>query len=230
MKGRIRQVASVGAVLFAFALLPAKAQDGQTADSAQKFLAAMAKKGLLQAKFVDATGRNNYVTGKYTGEVKRIKGSGFSSKTKETIEAFPERFVDKQLNDVRAAVLDAIGVDGRPNACMTRISQVTAPYYDEYKSDAGNDTGTFTFTLTYTSEEWKYEPLAKFMDPAQVIDWSDARVNRSPDGSIGVTAKGQSFPTIQLTYAAGDPDLADRIEYAMKFLLMSCDATAETGF
>jgi hypothetical protein len=35
---------------------------------------------------------------------------------------------------------------------------------------------------------------------------------------------------LQLTYVAGDPDLADRIEYAMRFLAKSCDSSASTGF
>jgi len=35
-----------------------------------------------------------------------------------------------------------------PNACATRITEVTAPTYDEFKSGAGNDTRTFSFTLT----------------------------------------------------------------------------------
>ena len=108
-----------------------------------------------------------------------------------------------------------------PNACATRITEVTAPTYDEFKSGAGNDTRTFSFTLTYTNEAWKYEPLTKFMSPAQVIDGRNAKVNRNPDGSITVTSKGQTFPTIYLTYVAADYDLADRIEYAMKFLVMT---------
>jgi len=33
-----------------------------------------------------------------------------------------------------------------------------------------------------------------------------------------------------VTAAAGDPDLADRIEFAMKFLKMSCDDSASSGF
>ena len=81
-------------------------------------------------------------------------------------------------------------------------------------------------TLTYTNEAWKYEPLTKFMSPAQVIDWSNAQVGRNPGNAITVTSKGQAFPTIYLTYVAADPDQADRIEYAMKFLMMSCDANA----
>ena len=210
--------------------LPAIAAQGeQTAQGAQQFLATMAKNLATQVDFVDAAGRTNYVTGKYTGSVKRIKGGAFGT-PKETIETLPERFVDKQVTGVRASVLEAIDSEGRPNECATRITGVTAPLYDDIKSDAGNDNRSFSWTLTYSEEYWKYESLTKFMNPAQVIDWSTAKVNRSPQGSVTVTSKGQAFPTIHLTYVPGDPDLTDRIEYAMKFLIMSCDQSAATGF
>ena len=214
----------------AFVSVPAAAAQGQqTAEGAQQFLATLAKKVVTQVHFVDAAGRTNYVTGKYTGEVKTIKGGAFG-KPKESTQALPERFIDKQVADVRAATLDAVDAEGHPNACATRITQVVAPNYNDYKSDAGNDTRTISFTLTYTDEKWTYEPLTKFMSPAQVIDWSDANINRSAEGSITVMSKGQAFPKIYLTYVPGDPDLADRIEYAMKFLKMSCDDSANTGF
>jgi len=219
----------LAAITAAVAVPAVAAQDGQTAEGAQKFLATMAKKVVTQVWFVDAAGRMNYVTGKYSGDVTTMKG-GAIGKTKENKETLPEQFIDKQVPDVRAVTLDAVDVEGRPNACTTRITEVMAPNYDEYKSDAGNDTRTFTFTLTYKNEYWKYEPVTKFTSPAQVIAWSDAKVNRGTDGSITVTSKGQTFPTIHLRYAAGDPDLADRIEYAMKFLTMSCDETVGTGF
>ena len=204
------------------------AQKAPSAEGAQQFLAMQLKQVATQVRFVDAAGRANYVTGKYTGDVKTIKGG--IRKTKETVEALPERFIDKQLTDVRVAQLDAIDAYGRPNSCATRITQVVAPLYDENKSDATNDTRSFSFTLTYTNEAFTYEPLTKFMSPAQVIDWSHVKINRSPEHYITVSSKGQAFPTIHLTYFAADPDMADRIEYAMKFLAMSCDASAGTSF
>lgn len=204
------------------------AQNAPSADSAQQFLAMQLKKVATQVRFVDAAGRTNYVTGKLTGSVKTIKGG--IRKTRETNEALPERIIDKQLSDVRVAELHAIDSYGRPNACTTRITQVVAPDYNETKSEAGNDTRTFSVTLTYTDQQWTYEPLAKFMTPAQVIDWSSVKINRSPEHYLTVTSKGQAFPTIHLTFYSSDPDLADRIEYAMKFLAMSCDAGAGTGF
>lgn len=209
--------------------LPAvAAQEVQTADGAQQFLAMTAKKVLTQVQLVDTAGRINYVTGKYTGDVTTTKGG--LRKRVTTIEPLPEKIVDKQVADVRASVLEAIDAWGRPSACATRITELTAPPYDDVKTDVSDDTRSFTWTLTHTNQAWKYEPLTKFMSPAQVIDWSNAKVNRSPEGSITVTSKGQAFPVIHLTYVAGDPDLADRIEYSMKVLMMSCGENAGTGF
>jgi hypothetical protein len=210
-------------VAFGVALcLPVAAQEVQTAAGAQEFLAAMAKRVPTQVHFMDAAGRANYVTGKYTGDVTTTKG-GIRKHT-TTVQALPEKVVDKQLPDVRASVLEAMDPWGRATACATRITEVTAPPYDDVKSDVRDDTRSFTWTLTQTNEAWKYEPLTKFMNPAQVIDWSNAKVGRGAGNSISVTSHGQAFPTIYLTYYASDPNQADRIEYAMKFLMMSCDA------
>jgi hypothetical protein len=201
------------------------AQGAPTADSAQQFLATTAKNMVTRVQFLDAEGRTNYVTGKYTGDIKKIKGGAFG-KPKETIEILPEKSVDKQLTDVRASVLEAIDAWGRPSACTTRITEVTTPPYDDVRSDANNDTRSFSWTLTYTNESWKYEPLTKFMSPAQVIDWRNVKFHRGADSSVTVSSRGQAFHTIHLTYFAGNPDQADRIEYAMKLLMMSCGSGA----
>jgi hypothetical protein len=205
----------------------AAAQGVTSAQGAQQYLADLARNTLIQVYFVDGSGRSNYVTGKYTGDVKTIKGG--LRKTKETIEALPEKDVDKQLADVRVSVLEAIDAWGRPSACTTRITEVTAPSYDDVKSDVANDTGSFSWTQTYTNESWKYEPLTKFMNPAQVIDWSDARVSRGIDGSVTAISRGQGFRSIHLTYVTRDAGAADRVEYAMKFLMMSCGDNLSAG-
>ncbi len=54
------------------------------------------------------------------------------------------------------------------------------------------------------------------------------KINRSAEGYVSVTSKGQDYPTIHLIFYPLDPDTADRIEYAMKFLAMSCNASAAT--
>lgn len=205
------------------------AQSEQTAEGAQQFLAQMATKVHARVHFMDAAGRYNLVTGKYTGNIRTIKGGAFG-KPKETLQVLPESFTEKMLPEVRATVLEAIDAEGRPNACATRITNVSAQPYDVAKSDTGGDSTTFTFTQTYTNQAWTYEPLTKFLSPAQVIDWGSAKVGRNAENLVTVTAKGQQFPIIYLTYVAGDFDLATRIEYAMKFLIMSCDETAGSGF
>ena len=217
-------------VLGASVSLPAfAAQGAPTAESMQQFLATTAKKVVTQVYFADAAGRMNYVTGKYTGQVRTVKGGAFG-KTKETVAPLPERTIDKQLIVINPSVLEAIDAYGRPTACATRITEVVAPPYDDTRSDTGNDTRTFTFTMTFTDEQWKYEPLTKFMSPAQVIDWSDVQIHRSAQGWITAIAKGQSFARVELTYMAADHDTADRIEYAMKFLALSCGASAASRF
>lgn len=195
------------------------ASDGLTAEGAQEFLATMSVKMTTYVSFVDAAGRTNYVTGKRTGQVKTIKGG--IRKPKESVEALPEQPVDKQLPEIRAAKLEAVDAHGRANACATRITEVTSPPYDDAKSDVDNDTRSFSFKVTQTDQTWKYEPLTKFVNPAQVIDWSNAKVGRNVRG-VWVTSKGQAFPTISLSYATADANLTDHIEYAMKFLVMSC--------
>jgi hypothetical protein len=216
--------AAVGAVISSST---AAAPAVQTAQGAQQLLATTAQQVVTHVQFLDAAGRANYVTGKYTGEIKTIKGG--LRKQQETIEALPERVVDKQLTDVRASVLEAIDAYGRPSGCATRITEVTAPPYDESKTDVANDNRAFSYKVTHTNELWQYEPLSKFMEPAEVIDWGNAVVNRSPQGTVLVTTTGRSFPYVRLLYQAQDPDLADRIEYAMKFLVLSCGGSLDSG-
>src|SRR5690349_21983869 len=94
----------------------------------------MAKQVVTQVFFVDASGRANYVTGKYTGQVRTIKGGAFG-KPKESSATLPEQFIEKNVKDVHASVLEAIDAYGRPTACATRITEVTAPVYDETRSE-----------------------------------------------------------------------------------------------
>jgi hypothetical protein len=204
------------------------AQRKDTAGGAQTYLAGMTQKVVTKVYFVDAQERTNYVTGKYSGDVNTRKISNIA-KTKEESRLLPEQFVDKQLWDVRAVTLEAIDSEGRPNECATRITAVSAADYDETKSDVRQENATFSYKLITTNEQWKYEPLTKFTTPAQVIEWRNVQVSRSPDSQITVTSRGQAFPKIHLSFAAGDLDLADRIEYAMKFLVMSCSESDGNG-
>ena len=219
-------VAAFGAMV---SLPGVAAQSKDTAGDAQRLLADLVKKIETKVQFIDARDRVNYMTGRYSGDVKTIRYSNIA-KTKEEFRQLPEQVVDKQLSDVHAVTLEAIDAEGRPNECATRINEVTAPDYDETKVDTRQENATFSFKTITTSEQWKYEPLTKFTSPAQVIDWRNAKVFRNRTNEITVLSASQAFPKIYLTYAAGDLDLADRIEYTMKFLVMSCNADAAAAF
>jgi hypothetical protein len=210
--------ALVGAVFS----LPVVAAPGAASSAAgeQQYLASMATKIATQLRFVDAAGRSNHVTGKFTGEAKTTKGSVLG--TKETIVALPERVVEREVPGVRASLLEAIDAHGRRNVCATRISEVTAPDYDETETNDERDIRSFSFKVTQTSGQRRYEPLTKFMSPAQVIDWSDVYIDRASETTVTVGGKGQTFSVVFLTYVAADADAADRIEYAMRFLATSC--------
>lgn len=226
---------TVFAVAMTLAPLGAHAQAAQTAEGAQQFLAAMAKKGLARVRFVDAVGRSNYVTGKYTAYIERTKfglTSLFSDKGKETREDLPEQFIEKQMEDFGASELAAMDANGNADVCTTRIAGVVprGPY-DDYNGNTWSESGAMSATSATKTERWTYEPITKFAGSPHFIDWSDAKVDRGLDGtSITVTAKGQVFATNQLVFVSGDADLVDRIEYALKFLKMSCDQSMDTGF
>ncbi len=73
----------------------------------------------------------------------------------------------------------------------------------------------------------------------QYLHWGHAsiirRVGTSPtltSHTISATFRmnGDVGPNAAFRLSTADPDIADRIEYAMKFLKMSCDPTAATGF
>ncbi len=65
---------------------------------------------------------------------------------------------------------------------------------------------------------------------SQFIDWRKASIIRE-SGSISiVTPTPMGSGLVSVWFKTSDKDLLDRIEYASKFLQMSCDPTANTGF
>jgi len=200
------------------------AQAPQTAEGAQAFLSTMAKRGFARATFVDAAGRPNHVVGTHTVNVSRIKLS--------IKEENSESAVAKSLNELIPTELSSRDAQGAPDACTTRIDAFQPPA-DLFQSNSTTweEPGFLVSVTVLKTEQWNYATdFAKFAAP-HFIDWRQAQVVRSNDGGrIDVRAKGQRFATNILSFVPGDPELADRIEYATKFLRMSCDETAETGF
>ena len=202
----------------------ALAQSAQTAEGAQAFLAAMAKQGFARATFVDALGRPNHVTGTHTVEISRIKLSIKEEKSTDTVE--------KSLGEFPVPGLSYGDAQGAADACTTRIDGVQMPAnVFEHNSTSWEEPGFLTSVTVLKNESWNYtEDFKKFAGP-HFVDWRQARVVRSNDGSrIDVQAKGRAFPKNILSFVPGDSELADRIEYAAKFLRMSCDEAAATGF
>jgi hypothetical protein len=216
------------AAFSAMIALPGVAASEDTAGTAQGFLTRMTGKVTAKVYFVDAQQRINYVTGRYFGDFKSSKISNIA-RTKVEYGVIPEEFIEKQLFDVRAVTLEAIDAEGRPNECATRITEVTAPVYDEDKVETRQEDATFSYKLIEMNRHWKYEPLTKFTTPAQVIDWRSANVTRSPASEITVTSRSQAFPKIHLQFSPGDLDLADHIQYTMMFLVASCSGSGHGG-
>ena len=221
--------ASVAALITMVTLPGVAATSDETATDAQAFLARMTSKVPAKAFFMDAQNRTNYVTGKYFGDYKSSKISNVA-RTKVEYGVIPEEFIEKELFDVRAVTLEAIDAEGRPNECATRISEVTAPVYDEDKVETRQVDATFSYKLIEMNRHWKYEPLTKFTTPAQVIDWRSAYIIRSRSSEITVGSTSQAFPKIFLQFVPDNLDLADRIEYAMRFLVASCSESPGSGF
>lgn len=222
------KLSALGAMLVATPLCLVAATAGahaaQTAEGAQAFLAAMAKQGFARATFVDALGRPNHATGTHTVEISRIKLSIKEEKSSNAVE--------KSLGEFTLAGLSYGDAQGAADACTTRIEGVQMPANAfEHSSTSWEEPGFLTSVTVLKNESWNYtEGFQKFAGP-HFIDWRQAQVVRSNDGSrIDVRAKGQAFPTNILSFVPGDPELADRIEYAAKFLRMSCDEAAATGF
>jgi len=216
-----------GTVLIAASCLVstlAWAQPAQTAEGAQAFLASMAKRGFARATFVDALGRPNHATGIHNVEISRIKLSIREEKSSAPVE--------KSLGDFVVSDLAYGDRQGAADACTTRIDGVQLPTSAfEHKSTSWEEPGFLVSVTVLQNESWNFtESFGQFAGP-HYIDWRQAQVVRSNDGGrIDVRAKGDAFPTNILSFVPGDAELADRIEYAARFLRMSCDESAATGF
>ncbi|MEG3190809.1 hypothetical protein [Lysobacter sp. D1-1-M9] len=212
-----------GACLMALPMAAA-AQAGQTAEGAQAFLAAMAQRGLARATFIDPQGRANHVTGTYEVKTTRIWLSA-----KEEASSNP---IERSLGEMVVAGLASGDLQGAPDACSTRITGVQGPAnLFEMKPSSWEEPGFGVSVSVMRMETWNYSEGFSAFAGEHAIDWRQAKVARSNDGSrIDISVPGQKFATNILSFVPGDTELGDRIEYAAKFLRMSCDEIAATGF
>jgi hypothetical protein len=218
----MRWMAKLGVLALACASLSAQAQAAQTAEGAQRFLAALVKKGNAQAWFVDAQGRTNYVRGKAVRTRTEIGLLGADKQQSETA-------IEKQLSAFGVSEVDSQGADGKPDACLTRIAKwQVREQLVESRSWNTTDEGILVDTPILHSESSTYE-LPQELSSPHWIDWRNVKIARSTNGAqMTASFKGKNY-TANLAFT-GETELVDRVEYAMKFLKMSCDDTTATGF
>jgi len=207
----------------ALAAFSAQAQQAtQTAEGAQKFLAALVRKGNAHAWFVDAQGRTNYVRGKATRTRTEIGLLGADKSETETA-------IEKQLSAFPVNEVDSQGADGKADACLTRIAKwQVREQLTESRSWNTTDEGILVDTPILHSENSTYELPPELQAP-HWIDWRNVKIARSTNGAqMTATFKEKTF--IANLAFTGETELVDRVEYAMKFLKLSCDDTTATGF
>jgi hypothetical protein len=214
----------------------AAAQPQQTAEGAQRFLALLAKDGHLNVRLPDRNGAPMWVQG-----TRKTSYLWQNSGVPDTSRPGP---YDDTSEPVRAQLkwllvigkLEGMDASGNADACTTRVETGTKEKLDSTSTDSHWLTKETFFSVDRLWYQKKitdeYEdPAVKYAGP-HFLAWSRAVISRAADGRITARAPGAKFNTelIFLGDTVKDPDLADRVEYAMKFLKASCDKTAATGF
>ncbi|MFG6430069.1 hypothetical protein [Roseateles sp. LYH14W] len=218
------------ACALAAALLPASAQQ-QTAAGAQQFLGMLAGDGALFVQALDKTTNAMTVQGTQTFVRRWLKnGVPQNDGPYGGVSTSPTAFNLSQMLDVKKAE----GLDPQANVdpCTTRLETSTKEKPDrEHVSDAsavketffGYDTLPYRETVTTRFED----PNVKYAGPYYVA-WGKAVISRST-GWIAASTQDSRF-NAHLFFKIKDQEMADRVEYAMKFLKASCDKTTATGF
>jgi hypothetical protein len=224
----MKTLKALGIIAAALASITAHAQQTQTAEGAQRFLALLVKNGNAQAWFVDAQGRTNPVPGLASDSLvyfRSVLDGMLSSKSNEKAE----RITEKQLKPFAVTEIDISGANGKPNACLTRISKwEVGDQLVEVKQWWSKEEGFLTDIPVQHTETSTYKLPPELATP-HWIDWRNVTLNRVQNGTqMTASSKGKNF-TANLSFA-GETELVDRIEYAMKFLKLSCDDAAATGF
>ena len=214
--------------MLAIALAAAGAQaqtaaTGQTAEGAQKFMSALVKKESGWLWLVDAAGRTNYVQGKSV--YKRTVVNALTAND----ESHHQDVVEKQLQSFHVTEIDMQGSDDKPDACMTRITkwrvrdQLLAS-----ESWQSTEEGFLVDSPVLHSKQTTYQVPPEMSAP-HWIDWRNVKLARATNGAqMTASFKGKAY-TVNLAFT-GETELLDRVEYAMKFLKLSCDDTTSTGF
>lgn len=227
-----------GILAVAVLLAPvAAAAQQQTAEGAQKFLASMIGRMPVGVQFRD--GKGNQVPMRGTETTTHLLEKSYNLPVDGEVTKPTSRVPQWPMSVLK---LDAVARDGHANACMTRIVEIDKDPREqlEFQSKVMLNTGRANSILgrwlnkpdDVYAEEWdvvtKLEDPRVSFAPPHYIDWSRTRIERGGD-RISIKSPGTEFE-VWLDFLPADEDLKDRIEYAAKFLQMSCDAAAESGF
>lgn len=209
----------------------------QTAGGAQKFLASMIGRMPVGVQFRDGQGNQVPMRGTETTThlLEKSYNLPVAGETTKPVSRAPQW-------PMTALKLDAVDSDGHASACTTRIAEFDKDPREqlEYQSKIMLNTGRAHSILgrwlnkpdDVYAQEWdvvtKLEDPRVTFAPPHYIDWGRAKIERSED-RISIKSPGPEFE-IWLDFFPADEDLKDRIEYASKFLQMSCDAAADSGF
>lgn len=200
------------------------AQSQQTAEGAQAFLSQTVSSGQVNAslviKEVRMTRENTYL------EKRLIQGCVPKITTKREV-VFP---VQAKVTRVTSA----------GNQCMTVIPTPLDFQPHRYEWDHPDDCDKYTSRV---------KTIVPEISPAPTIDWSKSTIERGKwrgveyhynsagaylrggysENTVLVSVPDKNHGTIYFNLTAST-ELTDRIEYAVKFLQMSCDSAADTGF
>lgn len=200
-------------------------QPSQTADGAQQFLATLVAKGHATVWFIDAQNRRNYVR-----NLAKVTTVEFAAVFFDDPVEW-QKPIEKQLLPFTLNETDTLGSKGRPDACMTRLAKWSVNANEQLV-----ETQTWRTTKPGLLKDRLYEhrltgthqPSPELLAPYW-IDWRNVNLARTPEGAqMTASFKDKDF-TVHLAFT-GDTELIDRVEYAMKFLKLSCDNSTATGF
>lgn len=205
---------------------PALAQPpAQTAEGAQKFLATLVAKGRATAWFIDAQNRRNYVR-----NLAKVTTVEFAAVFFDDPVEW-QKPIEKQLLPFTLREVDTLSPQGKPDACMTRLAQWSVNANEQLVETQTWQTtkpGLLKDRLYEHRLTGTYEPSPELMAP-HWIDWRNVALARTPEGTQMTASFKDRDVTAHLAFT-GEAELIDRVEYAMKFLKMSCDDGAATGF
>ncbi|WP_162254460.1 hypothetical protein [Pelomonas sp. Root1444] len=216
--------------------VPVAAAQQQTAEGAQRFLALLAKDGHLNVGLPDKNGALMSVQGTrkttYRWQNKGVPDNSRPGPYDDT--SAPVTAPLKWLLVIRK--LEGMNESANADACTTRAETTTTEKLGSTSSDSHWLTKETFFNVerlwyqTTITDEYE-DPAVKYAGP-HFFAWGRAVISRAANGRITARAPGLKFNTelVFLGDMVKDPDLADRVEYAMKFLKASCDKTAATGF